>query len=193
MGSDQCLPISSPKLPIYSLPVKMKEPPGMATPPLLAAVSVPFEWEEAPGKPRAWSRGEKPRSARCLELPPKMSARVKISDVCSPTAVLEGPYVGRSVSFGKSDGARERTRFGSSRWSSSKENGDQGGGGGGRVGDVAEPGGTAAAGDDGFEKETKVKITRMSRKSSFFTMSSNNSRLWVSTYNSTHSLQFLLI
>ncbi|RVW14530.1 hypothetical protein CK203_077268 [Vitis vinifera] len=149
MGSDQFLPISSPKLPIYSLPVKKEEPPGMLTPPLQAAVSVPFEWEEAPGKPRAWNRGEKARSARCLDLPPRMSARVKISDVCSPTTVLEGPYVGRSVSFGngggKSDGAKERS--------------------------------SVAAGGGG-EKETKVKITRMTRKGSFLGMSSTRSHLW---------------
>lgn len=185
MGSDQFLPISSPKLPIYSLPVKKEEPPGMLTPPLQAAVSVPFEWEEAPGKPRAWNRGEKARSARCLDLPPRMSARVKISDVCSPTTVLEGPYVGRSVSFGngggKSDGAKERSRFGSSRWMSLKENGEVGGV---RGGDVEEPGGSVAAGGGG-EKETKVKITRMTRKGSFLGMSSTRSHLWVSTQ--THS------
>ena len=184
MGSDQFLPISSPKLPIYSLPVKNNDPPGMLTPPLQAAVSVPFEWEEAPGKPSAaWRRsGEKAGISRCLDLPPKMSsARVRIIDVCSPTTVLEGPYVGRSVSFGigggKNDGLKERARFCSSRWKSSKEKGEAAGGGGG--------GGAAARG--GVEKETKVKITRMTRKSSFLTFSSNGSRLWVST-KKTHTI-----
>lgn len=197
MGSDQFLPLSFPKRPFYLLPVKKNEPLGLVTPPLQAPVSVPFEWEEAPGKPRVWIRGEeKARSARCLQLPPKMSTRVKISDFCSPTIVLDGPYaVGRSVSFEKSDGGRERARlFGSSRWRRSLKENIQveasGGVDGGEEGDVEESSGLAgaekekeSAREKEKENETTVKITRMTRKGSFLAISLTRSHLWVSTFH----------
>lgn len=55
--------------------------------------SVPFKWEEQPGKPRPYYSGivgrpESEPEAKCLELPPNMTP--------SPTRVLDGPYyVGR--------------------------------------------------------------------------------------------------
>ncbi|XP_020106642.1 uncharacterized protein At4g00950-like isoform X1 [Ananas comosus] len=41
-----------PKLCFYSLPSLRPEPPGLATPPLHLPASVPFLWEEAPGRPK---------------------------------------------------------------------------------------------------------------------------------------------
>lgn len=58
---------TTPKLSLSSFPWKPPETPGMVTPPLYAAGSIPFQWEEAPGKPRPSCTGDsKPPSARYL-------------------------------------------------------------------------------------------------------------------------------
>lgn len=79
------------------------ESPWTLTPPLHPMASVPFEWEEAPGRPRPINiSGQcKPNSARCLELPPRMlvEAQVMTSHMpSSPTTVLDGPRPARSLS-----------------------------------------------------------------------------------------------
>ncbi|GAB2265059.1 hypothetical protein Dimus_000126 [Dionaea muscipula] len=88
------------------------EPPGMVTPPLQAMVSVPFLWEEAPGRPRlrpnhkpsnsCGSSPLKPKSARCLELPPGLSTEAHGPErTSSPmTTVLDGSELGRASSRG---------------------------------------------------------------------------------------------
>lgn len=70
---------------------------GMATPPLHALASVPFKWEEQPGKPRPCTdiivRPEP--ASRGLELPPCRASGgggAKITRMPSPTTVLDGPY-----------------------------------------------------------------------------------------------------
>ncbi|KAL5998903.1 hypothetical protein ACLOJK_009851 [Asimina triloba] len=90
-------PSSTPKLSFYSLPPKPpSEPAGMLTPPFRPPASVPFLWEEAPGRPR--NLDSKPPSARGLDLPPRLLTEMIITSLPSPTTVLDGPYVGRSVS-----------------------------------------------------------------------------------------------
>ncbi|XP_047960038.1 uncharacterized protein At4g00950-like [Salvia hispanica] len=77
--------------PTYKLPAALspEHPSGAATPPLHALASVPFKWEEQPGKPRPCTdiilRPE-PAARRCLELPP-----CRITKMPSPTTVLDGP------------------------------------------------------------------------------------------------------
>ncbi|OVA08233.1 Protein of unknown function DUF688 [Macleaya cordata] len=127
---------STPKLSLFSLPMNQSpEPPGMLTPPLRPPASVPFLWEEAPGKPRT---SDKPRSdtARCLELPPRLLTEVKITNLPSPTTVLEGPYiVGRSSSYSASFSRLESTERGQLVLGHSKrENYKERGGGGGYFG-----------------------------------------------------------
>ncbi|KAL3521658.1 hypothetical protein ACH5RR_019807 [Cinchona calisaya] len=85
-----------PKLSLYKLPSKQKEPQVMFTPPIsTTTASIPFEWEEAPGKPRAHFTKNKNISnssvARCLDLPPRLQLNNNTTD-SSPTTVLEGPY-----------------------------------------------------------------------------------------------------
>ncbi|RWW02059.1 hypothetical protein BHE74_00038481 [Ensete ventricosum] len=81
-----------PKLSLYWLPSQRREPPGMATPPPGLPVSVPFLWEEAPGKPR-----KQPTlgagAIRSLDLPPRLlaAAEIKSDKTSSPTTVLDGP------------------------------------------------------------------------------------------------------
>ncbi|KAI3444395.1 hypothetical protein Pfo_001060 [Paulownia fortunei] len=78
-----------------------EHPSGMATPPLQTSASVPFKWEEEPGKPRPCTHIiPLPEPAKCLELPPCrmlfMEPTNKITKTPSPTTVLDGPYnVGR--------------------------------------------------------------------------------------------------
>ncbi|XP_072966822.1 uncharacterized protein At4g00950-like [Typha angustifolia] len=90
-----------PKISFYSLPRQRPDPPGLATPPLRLPVSIPFVWEEAPGKPKEESgiRAQdlvrrhstpSPFRSRVLDLPPRMAG--KTDDVDSPTTVLDGPY-----------------------------------------------------------------------------------------------------
>ncbi|XP_010924908.1 uncharacterized protein At4g00950 [Elaeis guineensis] len=103
-----------PKLSLYSLPSQRRRPAGMATPPLRVPVSVPFSWEEAPGKPRKEPglRDSRPSPShgwhRGLDLPPRMVVEeMRSNNLSSIAAVHDGPYsLGRaatcsSFSFGE--------------------------------------------------------------------------------------------
>ncbi|XP_027351033.1 uncharacterized protein At4g00950-like [Abrus precatorius] len=98
-----------PMLPLFSIQA-MQSPQrsGTLTPPLHTSASVPFRWEQEPGKPRPCSALVTFSNTKCLELPPRLL-------IPSPTTVLQGPYVTsnrfRSPSFrttgncyGSSDG-----------------------------------------------------------------------------------------
>ncbi|KAL5572135.1 hypothetical protein UlMin_021732 [Ulmus minor] len=100
MGSEAGEPelISTPKLPLFTLPpMQSPEHPGMLTPPYQTPVSVPFRWEQEPGKPRPCTTlislsNPVDLTPKCLELPP----RLLLDKLPSPTTVLEGPYPGRT-------------------------------------------------------------------------------------------------
>ncbi|RDX74197.1 hypothetical protein CR513_46082, partial [Mucuna pruriens] len=105
-------------------------PPESPPPPPQTTISVPFEWEEAPGKPRhCHTQSEPENCARTLELPPRLLFLLetnKVSDVDgpSPTTVLDGPYVGRAMSFTTSYRTPKgnwNSNFGSSRWTGYKK------------------------------------------------------------------------
>ncbi|XP_055826755.1 uncharacterized protein LOC129895124 [Solanum dulcamara] len=97
---------STPKLSLSKLPNKPirnnnNNNPLLAaytTPPFHPTVTIPFQWEEVPGKPKV----TKSKTARCLDLPPRLTSLLneagKITSTPSPTTVLDGPYVGRSFS-----------------------------------------------------------------------------------------------
>ncbi|KAL4557181.1 hypothetical protein LXL04_035353 [Taraxacum kok-saghyz] len=100
-------PISTPpKLSIFSLPSKPTTLLDGPTPPPNTVATIPFLWEEAPGKPRTTTTNDPPKSkaVRSLDLPPRLTATVgttsKITNVGgmeiipSPTTVLGGPYEG---------------------------------------------------------------------------------------------------
>lgn len=95
----------TPKLSFFALPMQTSpEPAGTLTPPLRTAGSVPFLWEEAPGKPRlTWQQLEmKAASSKGLDLPPRLQSEVKAAAAAamsSPTTVLDGPDVTRTLSF----------------------------------------------------------------------------------------------
>ncbi|XP_059667256.1 uncharacterized protein At4g00950-like [Cornus florida] len=206
MGSEtERDPSSTPKLSFNSLPSKQFESPGMPTPPFHALASVPFSWEDEPGKPRpstttaTATAAAPPKSKRSLELPPRLlTDQVKVTNTSSPTTVLEGPYPGRSLShtlsfsFGKrsfrspdgglqaGDGKREmskeRWNLSSCRWGSFKENSTE-----------VVFGASFDFSDSAnvFETDrTKVKITRVRRRNSFFSFSHTHSNLWASIYGS---------
>ncbi|KAK6936675.1 hypothetical protein RJ641_033705 [Dillenia turbinata] len=174
-------PTSTPKLFLFSLPPKPPDPPGTLTPPLQIPGSVPFEWEEAPGIPRASSLDlPKPKSdtIRSLDLPPRL-LEAKITNFPSPNNVLDGPYVGRAMSQGESENVesgrvdkREKGGyFGSWRWGTGKEN-KKIRGGSFDFSDSNRDGGSR-------EKTCKVKITRVRRKGSILSLSSySSSHLW---------------
>ncbi|XP_061962026.1 uncharacterized protein At4g00950-like [Populus nigra] len=98
-------------------PRQSPERSGTRTPPLHTSASVPFRWEEEPGKPREYCTPLISRPIdfpqKCLELPP----RLLIETLPSPTTVLEGPYTGRSSRFQSSSFRITRSR--SSRFQSS--------------------------------------------------------------------------
>ncbi|KAL3524419.1 hypothetical protein ACH5RR_017253 [Cinchona calisaya] len=90
-----------PKLSLSKLPSKQRQPFVMSTPPINTSASIPFQWEEAPGKPRAQFVTNYNKScssaARCLDLPPRLlNSSIKFTNVScnsdSPTTVLDGPY-----------------------------------------------------------------------------------------------------
>lgn len=172
-------PNSTPKLTLSKPPYsKIRDPPPprhhMQTPPLRPSVSIPFHWEEAPGKPRAAPPSSaKSKAARCLDLPPGlMQEEGKITIMPSPTTVLDGPYVGRSLSlactfsFRKGPGPKN---LGSRRWESFREVGR------GSI-DFSQ-----SLGDIFRSEDSNVKVSRVRRRRSFFGLSTINSKyLWVS-------------
>ncbi|TYI00111.1 hypothetical protein ES332_A11G111000v1 [Gossypium tomentosum] len=93
----------TPKLPLFSAShahMQSPERSGMLTPPLHASASVPFRWEEEPGKPKPCTALTSfttlnDSAPKCLELPPRLLLDAKIAKLSSPTTVLEGPYTGR--------------------------------------------------------------------------------------------------
>ncbi|XP_027333246.1 uncharacterized protein LOC113848068 [Abrus precatorius] len=145
-------------------------PPELPTPPPRTAASVPFQWEEAPGKPRPCHTRSEPKGsdgvARTLELPPRLV--LLETKVSSPTTVLDGPYVGRAMSFTSSYRSSKDTwnaNFASSRWSGSKN-----------------PEGSFDFSNWSVEGTRKVKITRVRRRGSFFSLSHGSSHLLASIY-----------
>ncbi|XP_027110057.1 uncharacterized protein At4g00950 [Coffea arabica] len=117
-------PTSTPKLSLYKLPSKQRQPPPvMFTPPVTtSAASIPFQWEEVPGKlrpdfrptssPAAAVKDKNSSVARCLDLPPRLlnnknntstaphniihhppsKQLFPVTNDSSPTTVLDGPY-----------------------------------------------------------------------------------------------------
>lgn len=171
----------TPKLSLFLLPKKQHNPPGLSTPPIHTLASVPFKWEEAPGKPRPCNKTQsnpKSSTVRCLELPPRLLNEAKVNNMPSPTTVLDGPDVGRPLSrslslgkgrsfenLGRKVSNKDKVIFASSRWGSFRRNKD-----------------VVDGSDDGdYDGGTKVKITRVKRRSSFLSFSSSRSHLWVST------------
>ncbi|EOA13903.1 hypothetical protein CARUB_v10027019mg [Capsella rubella] len=206
---------STPKLPLFSYPtdnIRAYETPGLATPPVNIAGSVPFQWEEAPGKPR---RIKKPTRSnhkgvvRCLDLPPRLllPGESNTANEPSPTTVLDGPYDlrRRSLSLPRSSAVirklrgvpapapeKEQRLFGgSSRWGSF-----------GKCKEVSEgifdftrfrddgyhyrkdwAGGGRGGGKVDFAGGTKVKLFTSKIKGSFFNLShTTKSDFWAKVY-----------
>ncbi|KAK9291526.1 hypothetical protein L1049_019474 [Liquidambar formosana] len=203
MGSEQDYePSSTPKLALFSFPSQSAEPAWMLTPPHQALASVPFQWEEAPGKPRpstttgggGASTLSEPEIGRSLELPPRLLAEVKVTNMPSPTTVLDGPYVGRTLSytfsFRKGESRKGKGNFGSWRWGGGlKENKELVEGSFDfsssvrSLGEVISDGGSVSS-SGGGGGGTEVKITRIRRKASFLPVSQTRSHLWASIYES---------
>ncbi|KAG2708457.1 hypothetical protein I3760_05G194700 [Carya illinoinensis] len=197
MGSaepaESCETSSIPKLSFLSLSSKLAEssPAGMLTPPPRSVTaSIPFQWEEAPGKPRPCASDAKPNiSARTLELPPRLQSESKAANMPSPTTVLNGPYVGGACVSQSQDlhsrrlaPAKEKgggVHFGSMRWGSFGKNREALHGSfrfsSSLVNDYH---------DGGDESTTKVKITRVRRRKSVMSLAGTGSNLLASIYES---------
>ncbi|XP_073120846.1 uncharacterized protein [Henckelia pumila] len=183
-------PNSTPKLSLSKLPTKPREPIQMLTPPLHQSLSVPFRWEVAPGKARAANatatppyatvaRGlpSKTVAARRLDLPPRLVINddSKIAMMSSPVTVLDGPYVGRSLSLACTFSFRKGVVAAATREESArlKKRGGARNSGSGRWGSFEEEGKFSLS--DAFKNEKKIK--RFKRRS-FFNLSSMNSNTW---------------
>ncbi|XP_062120088.1 uncharacterized protein At4g00950 [Humulus lupulus] len=207
---------TTPKLSLYSLPNQLPEPSGSASPPQRVSASVPFLWEEAPGKPRLGTTTEPDQAAdhderslvmKSLELPPRLLGEVKFTNMSSPTTVLYGPEVGRSLSFTFSFRTPSESRklsrekvgyFGSSRWGSFRKN--KGSVVGGSFDILSSVHGTTttsssitntATHHDNHDQDHhhhhdhgKVKITRVRRRGSLSSFSNAKSHLLASIYES---------
>ncbi|XP_071732171.1 uncharacterized protein [Rutidosis leptorrhynchoides] len=112
-----------PKLSLFSLASKQSTLPDGLTPPPNTVATIPFLWEEAPGKPRrtisnTYDDPPKSSTVRSLDLPPrltitaspfnnenqhcdKLANNVGIGIIPSPTTVLSGPYEGIYASESK--------------------------------------------------------------------------------------------
>jgi len=112
MGSKEEREGSKPtsSLPLFSLPaLRNLQHSGNLSSPLHTQASVPFRWEEQPGKPRPCTTLALPSTAtttttpKCLDLPPRLLfTEAKLTTKTpSPTTVLEGPdnFIGKSISF----------------------------------------------------------------------------------------------
>ncbi|CAH8348071.1 unnamed protein product [Eruca vesicaria subsp. sativa] len=154
---------ATPKLPLFSIPLNRTscETPGLATPPVNIAGSVPFIWEEAPGKPRVSDENKPPLSkenaVRCLELPPRLVLPPVVNDR-SPTTVLDGPYnvlQRRSLSLTRRSEKDTECRFDFSRSTNGR---------------CCDEGGTT------------VKISRVRRKGSLLNLSHSKSQFLARVY-----------
>ncbi|KAG5251684.1 DUF688 domain-containing protein [Salix suchowensis] len=124
MASEEDEPIfTPPRLLLMQKPhghMQSPERSGTLTPPLHTSASVPFRWEEEPGKPRECT-ALIPRPInfpqKCLELPPRLLVDTNIPKLPSPTTVLECPYMGKSSRFQSSSFRiiRSRECYGSFR------------------------------------------------------------------------------
>ncbi|KAJ4823622.1 hypothetical protein Tsubulata_039713 [Turnera subulata] len=100
---------------------------GTLTPPHHSLASVPFRWEEEPGKPRGCNTAPctpMDLSLKTLELPPRLFLD---ANVPSPTTVLDGPDVGRQRFQSSSFRIIRKEFYGSFRRSFSPERGQLGG------------------------------------------------------------------
>ncbi|KZV31049.1 hypothetical protein F511_32569 [Dorcoceras hygrometricum] len=141
----------------------------MLTPPLHQSLSIPFRWEVVPGTARAANTavasGQPPKNmvARRLDLPPRLlNDDSKIAKMSSPVTVLDGPYIGHSLSLActfsfREEGARNL--------------------GPGRCGSFKEEGKFSLG--DAFKIDKRSK--RFKRRS-FFNLSRMNSNIWVSFF-----------
>ncbi|CAL0318041.1 unnamed protein product [Lupinus luteus] len=105
MSGDEAEKSNIPRLSLFKFhPSSMHSPErsGMQTPPSRTSVSVPFGWEEEPGKPKPCTElvcfSNKPTTPKCLELPPRLLINDAIANhtkqlLPSPTTVLEGLFV----------------------------------------------------------------------------------------------------
>ncbi|XP_039001134.1 uncharacterized protein At4g00950-like isoform X2 [Hibiscus syriacus] len=161
------------RLPLFSsLHAHMVSPerPGTLTPPLRASASVPFRWEEEPGKPKAYTTVatfSDDFARKCLELPPRLlllqEANKKKTNnnekLCSTTTVLDGPYLGRARFQSSSFRMVKSERYGSfSAGSFFPEN------------MVLERGGVS------------VSIKRMKKRGSLNSLSHSKFHFWASIY-----------
>lgn len=221
MGSESEPTVKEPsttlKLSLFSLPGQPPEPSGTLTPPHRTSASIPFQWEEAPGKPRHCNTESKPKSVRSLELPPRLlSETAKVLNLPSPTTVLDGPdHVGRSMSFtfsfrnnSESLGKRVMSKdvggyFGSRRWGSFRKSTKEavvgssfdissyvdGGGDQSQTSSVSTTGsGVQFAGSD----HANVKITRVRRRGSLLNLSHTKSHLLVSEFKRNQNFHDLI-
>ena len=202
----------TPKLPLFSASHAETQSPersGMLTPPLHASASVPFRWEEEPGKPKPCTTlktfsNPSDVAQKCLELPPRLLLDAKITKLPSPTTVLEGPYMGSARSqfssfrmgsecygsFRAGSCSPEMVQLGSKR--GYKEKGFLGSWRRGALEARREVGGNSyvfpSSGDRDSEcsregeesSSTSVKITRIRRVGSFPSLSHSKSHFWVS-------------
>ncbi|XP_057495237.1 uncharacterized protein At4g00950-like [Actinidia eriantha] len=124
MGSESN---STPKLPLLNIPPNLlPDHSDMPTPPLHTSASVPFRWEEQPGKPRPSTAlipttlsHQDPNTTgpttKCLDLPPRLQSLEypKMTKMPSPTTVLDGPSAGLLLAFRSSSFRFRRERQGS--------------------------------------------------------------------------------
>ncbi|KAK8565702.1 hypothetical protein V6N13_020780 [Hibiscus sabdariffa] len=193
-----------PKLRLLSVSHEQMQSPersGTLTPPFyVSAASVPFRWEEEPGKPKpcttfaTFSSTPNEPAQKCLELPPRLLLDAKVTKLSSPTTVLEGPYMGRarfqsssfriaSECYGGS-GSPEMVQLGTMVLSKRgyKEKGFLGSWRKARPRrEVSGNSYVFASSGDG-DGSNSVKITRIRRIGSFPTLSHSKSHFWESIY-----------
>ncbi|GER46721.1 hypothetical protein STAS_23771 [Striga asiatica] len=164
---------STPKLSLSKLPCKQREAKQqiMLTPPIQSHVSVPFRWEEAPGKPRPATTERRPAAARCLDLPPRLVVdEAKITIMPSPETVLDGPYVGRSLSLACTFSFRKVAVAGGREEGLGHRSFREMEGSSGRGTFVI----SHTLGEM-FKSERNVRVTRVRRRRSFFNLATVNS------------------
>ncbi|KAK8974224.1 hypothetical protein V6N11_034593 [Hibiscus sabdariffa] len=202
----------SSRLPLFSsLHAHMVSPerPGTLTPPLRssASVSVPFLWEEEPGKPKACATVTPfpdDFAGKCLELPPRLLMLQEANNnnkLCSPTTVLDDPYMGRARFQSSSFRMVKSERYGSFRAASfSPENmvPERGDGvskrgnrekagflGSRRRSDIGGKNYVFPSyGDKGeeYSSSSSVSITRLKKSGSLNSRSHSKSHFWASIY-----------
>ncbi|KAJ6729605.1 hypothetical protein OIU85_020507 [Salix viminalis] len=193
MASEEDEPIfTPPRLLLMQKPhghMQSPERSGTLTPPLHTSASVPFRWEEEPGKPRECT-ALIPRPInfphKCLELPPRLLADTNITKLPSPTTLQSREGSALAPRFPSKKRVKEKGGFlGSWSWGRRGSKGKRESGGGSYVFPSSvdrEPADHCIDEEEEEEMISSSDNVKMTRSGSLSAFSNARPQFWANIY-----------